>query len=217
MKLLVLYYLLIALPVWAELPTSGFRAVSGGSSPDGRWIVCVLGSSGAEFMDQLPASHHSPYLVDLNKMRAVNKFAGVTTLGGYNGRPESNVTAKWFPDSTHVSIGWRVGRLNYDFAVFKVSRVGGLSKIHLPDPLKIKESIFANLKAHSNCGNYLESITSDGALVVVYYGFWPKNDTFYKTAQGKTVDHNRIEVVFKKVEDKWIVKSIASHETKGKK
>lgn len=60
--------------VQAELPTSGFRAVKGGASPDGRWVVCVLDSSGVEFVDELPEPNRSAYLVDLGKMAAVAKI-----------------------------------------------------------------------------------------------------------------------------------------------
>lgn len=200
----------------AELPNSGLRAVSGGASPDGRWIVCVLSSPAEEPTDQLPEAHRKSYLVDLDTMATVGFFPEISTLGGYHGRPESNVTAKWFPDSKIVSIGWRVGRLNLDFSLFEVSLTGKLETVTLPNPLEHQGSLFEHLDAHSNCGNYLESITPDGDLVVVYYGFWPKDDAFFKTAEGKIFDRNRIEVIFRQLEGGWTIKHIASPGTKDK-
>lgn len=199
----------------AELPTSGFRAVAGGRSPDGRWIVCVLDSSAFKFVDELPESHQNPYLVDLDKMRAVTRIADVDALGGYHGRPETNVTAKWFSDSKLVSIGSRTGRLNHDFSIFEVSPTGDLRKVTLPSPLKEKSSLFNKLKPHSNCGNYLQSITPKGEVIVVYYGYQPVEEGFYNTPTGKLFDRNRIEVVYKKNGDQWVIVTIASPGTHG--
>lgn len=208
-------FMVAALTVGAEFPNGKFRAVSGGCSPDGRWLVCVLDSSGVEFVDQLPDIHHNPYLIDLEKMGAVAKFADISTLGGYHGRPESNVTAKWFSDSRHVAVGWRVGRLNHDFSLFEVAPSGILLENKLPDPLTAEGSIFSHLEAHSNSGRYLESVTPDGEVVVVYYGFWPKDDDFFETDPGKGFDRNRIEVVYMKKKDEWMIKSMASPGTKA--
>lgn len=199
-----------AITVYAEMPASGFRAVTGGGSPDGRWLVCVLDSSNVEFVDQLPDTHHHPYLIDLDTMGAVAKFAEISTLGGYHGRPESNVTAKWFSDSKHVVVGWRVGRLNHDFALFGVGDSGSLLPIKLPDPLKREDSLFSQLKPHSNCGRYLESIKQDGEIAVVYHGFWPKEDSFFETEPGKGFDRNRILVVYRKEGENWMIKTVAS-------
>jgi hypothetical protein len=193
----------------AELPTFGFRAVKGGASPDGRWVVCVLDSTGVEFIDQLPEPHHSPYLVDLGKMAAVAKVPEANTLGGYHGRPERNVTAKWFPDSKFVSIAWREGRLNHTFSVFGVSSNGVMVAVKMPAPGE-QGTIFGRLKAHSNCGMYLDSVTPKGEIVVVYYGFHPKDEAFWETGEGKTFDHNRIEVVYGKDGGEWRIRSIAS-------
>lgn len=193
----------------AELPTSGFRAVKGGASPDGRWVVCVLDSSGVEFVDELPEPNHSAYLVDMGKMVAVAKIPEANTLGGYHGWPETNVTAKWFPDSNSVSVGWRVGRMNHDFRIFGVSLNGVMEALELPESGE-RGTIFELLKANSNCGMYMESVTPKGEIVVVHYGYLPKDEAFWETEEGKKFDHNRIEVVYGKDGGEWEISSIAS-------
>lgn len=198
-----------------ELPTTGFRAVSGGASPDGRWLITVLDSSGKEYVDQLPESHDFPYLIDLDTLKPVGRIEDVTTLGGYHGRPETNVTAKWFPDSKYVSISWRLGRMNHTFRIFAISETGTLEAQSLSDPVKKEDSLLQILKPNSNSGIYLDSITSEGKLVVVYYGFWPKEPSYLETEAGKTFDHNRIEVIYSKDGDGWSVETIASPGTHG--
>jgi hypothetical protein len=193
----------------AELPISGFRAVKGGASPDGRWVVCVLDSSGVEFVDQLPEPNLSAYLVDLGKMAAVAKIPEAETDGGYHDWPETNVTAKWFPDSKSVSVKWRVARMSYDFRIFEVSPAGAMQAVKLPEPGD-EGTLFERLKAHTNSGVYMDSVTPKGEIVVVYYGFHPKDEAFWETEEGKTFDRNRIEVVYGKDGGEWRIRSIAS-------
>ena len=193
-----------------ELPRAGFRAVSGGASPDGRWLISVLDSSVAEFIDQLPESHHSPYLINIDQLKPVHRITDIDTLGGLHGRPESNVTAKWFPDSKHVSISWRQGRLNHAFRIFTLTDDITLEKIILADPTKVEGSLFNSIEANSNAGHYLQSITHDGKLIVVYYGFLIKNDAVLEAETRRTFDYNRIEVIYSMVEGEWQVESIAS-------
>ena len=193
----------------AKLPASGFRAVQGGASPDGRWVVCVLDSSGVEFVDELPEPNHSAYLVDLGKMEAVAKIPDAETLGGYHGWPETNVKVKWFPDSKSVSISWKVARMSYDFRIFEVSPDGAMQAVRLPQPGD-EGTIFGRLKAHSNCGVYMDSVTAKGEIVVVYYGYHPKDEAFLETEEGKAFDHNRIEVVYGKDGGEWKIRSVAS-------
>ncbi len=211
MKQILSIYAIVAssLVALAELPTSGLRTVKGGASPDGRWVVCVLDSSGVEFVDELPEPNESAYLVDMGKMVAVAKIPEAHTLGGYHDWPETNVTAKWFPDSKFVSVGWRVARMSYVFRIFGVSPTGAMQAIKLPVPGD-EDTIFARLKAHSNCGIYMESVTTKGEIVVVYYGYHPKDEAFWATEEGKKFDHNRIEVVYGQDGGEWKISSIAS-------
>ncbi|QTN33361.1 hypothetical protein HZ994_13905 [Akkermansiaceae bacterium] len=193
----------------AELPSSGFRAVQGGASPDGRWLVCVLDSSGVEFVDELPGPNHSAYLVDLGKMAVAAKIPQAETLGSYHGWPETNVKAKWFPDSKSVSISWRVARVSHDLRIPEVSQTGEMQAVVLPQPGD-EGTISARLKAHSNCGVHMDSVTAKGEIVVVYHGFHPKDEAFWETEEGMTFDRNRIEVVYAKDGGEWRITGIGS-------
>lgn len=204
------WILMLAPILGAELPTKGFRAVKGGASPDGGWLIAVLDSSSEEFTDQLPDAHRSAYLIDLHTMKALTTLPDVTTLGGLWGRPETNVDAKWFPNSGKVVVGSRQGRMNYNFKLFSVSKQGELKSMALADPQKIEKAFLAKFEPNSNCGSYVDQITRDGKLVVVYYGYWPKEEAFFDTEEGKRFDHNRLEIVYELKQSQWAVTSAGS-------
>ena len=192
------------------MPASGFRAVEGGASTNGKWVIAVLDSSSEQNLDQLPESHWVPYLLDLDTMKAVSVIGEIETLGGYHGRPEKNVRAKWLPSGDAVCITWRIGRMNQDSSLFSVSDKGALSRVKLPNPLAKSDNLFEQLKPNSNSGRYFDGVTDKGDLRFIYYGFWPKKESFYQTPEGKVFDHNRIEVLFSSKEGQWKITSVSS-------
>lgn len=192
------------------LPSEGFRVVKGGASPDGRYLICVLSSDGTEFTDQLKDEDHAPYLVDLDAMSIVQRIDEVSTLGGLWGKPETNVHVQWFPDSKRCGIGWRTGRLNHTFQVFRLDDSSGLVADELPCPFTHPDSLFENLGVGSNAGSFVETICSTGEVIVVYYGFLPNTEEFWNTPEGKVFDFNRIEVIYRLRNSEWSIATISS-------
>ncbi len=207
----LLYFLVVSFGEGAEPLKRGLRAVEGGVSPDGRYVICVLSTKLDEFVDQVDEPYHSPYLVDLETLSVIQRLSSVSALGGLLGRPETNVGAKWFQSSDRVVVWAKTGRLSSKYQLFRLGKDSQLTVEALPDPKKQPDSIFQGLEITNNPGAYVEQISKDGEkMLVKYYGYLPKSDAFYRTTKGAKFDYNSIRVVYELKAGKWAITSMAS-------
>lgn len=141
----------------------------GGLSPDKRLSVCVFPQK-TEFVDEADGT---VLLVNNKTGKPIGPLEEADSTGGTWGKTTTNVFCSWSEDSSLLVVSFRTGRLMNSFQVYKVTALRAIP-LKLPDIRSHPKAKILNVLGYN--ANYGETahVTKDGHIVVVRYGFMPK-------------------------------------------